>query len=106
MPGDYHFLDMARRWSGWQSFNIVVLVVLLLAATSVALLHSHKDWAPDCQLCHVRDLPTVHAHTAADFIVAVIAELHWQSEDDTYPLKSFSDTHASRAPPESIFIVV
>jgi len=95
-----------RRVSGWQSYGTVVLVVLLLTTTSMALLHSHKDWAPDCQLCHVRDLPTVHLHTVANFTLSVISELHWQSEDDTYHLKSFSGTRASRAPPESIFITV
>src|SRR5215471_9432305 len=95
-----------RRGSGWQSYSIVVLVVVLIGATGVALLHSHKDWAPDCQLCHVRDLPTLHPHAVANFTVFVIAELYRQSDDDTYHLKPFSVTRASRAPPESIFVTI
>src|SRR5439155_9485455 len=92
------FLNMAcRRQSGWQSYSIAVLVFLLVTATGVALLHSHKDSAPDCQLCHVRDLPTVHTHAAATFTVFVIAELQWQSDDDTYQLPSFSITRPTRA---------
>jgi hypothetical protein len=82
-------------------------VVLLLTATGVALLHWHKDWAPqDCQLCHVRDLATVHSHASTNFTVSIVAELQWQADDDTYHLKPFSLTRASRAPPDSIFITV
>jgi hypothetical protein len=94
------------RRSRLQSFSVAVLVVLLVSATGVALLHSHKDWAPDCQLCHVRDLPTVHTHVAATLTVFVIAEQHWQSDDAVYHLMPFSVTRASRAPPESLFIAI
>jgi hypothetical protein len=96
---------MACR-SGWQLWSVAVLVVLLTTATAVALLHSHKDWAPDCQLCHVRDLPTLHTHAAANLTISVIAEWQWHSEDDSYRLKSCSITRGSRAPPESITVTI
>jgi len=92
------------RRSGWELWSVAVLVVLLISATGVALLHSHKDWAPDCQLCHVRDLPTLHTHASANLTVSIIAELQLQSDDDSYHLKSFSITRGSRAPPESITV--
>jgi hypothetical protein len=91
-----------RRGSGPQSYGTLILIFLLLTAASVALLHSHKDWAPDCQLCHVRDLPTVHTHVAASFTVLFVAELQSQPDGDTYRLKSLSLTRASRAPPEAV----
>src|SRR4051812_48453335 len=94
------------RGFGWQSFRIAILVFVLVVASGVALLHSHKDSAPDCQLCHFRDLPTVHTDTAADVTVCVITDLHWHSDQDTYRLKVLSPTRASRAPPAFVFITV
>src|SRR5690349_22501979 len=71
------------RRSGWKLWSVAVLVVLLTSATAIALLHTHKDWAPDCQLCHVRDLPSLHTHASANVTISIIAELQWQSYDPT-----------------------
>jgi hypothetical protein len=107
LPPVYHFPSMAcGRRSRWQFWSVAVLVVLLTTATAVALLHSHKDWAPDCQLCHVRDLPTLHTHASANLTISLIAEWQWQSDDDVYHLKSFTITRGSRAPPESTIVTI
>ena len=95
------------RGSVRQSYSIGILVVLLLTATGVALLHWHKDWTPqDCQLCHIRDLPSAHTDAAGSLTVSIVAEFQWQKEDTTPCLSAFFLTRASRAPPISFFLSV
>src|SRR4030095_2771330 len=91
---DYDFFRMAdRRGSGWQSYSIVVLVVVLVSATGIALLHWHKDFASqDCQLCHVRDLPTLYTHSASEFRVVIVTESHLAGENRMGRSQVFSFT--------------
>ena len=69
------------RRSGWELWSVAVLVVLLISATGVALLHSHKDWADQgCQLCHVRNLPSLHSPIAIGPARPINTERNWQAE--------------------------
>src|SRR5688572_25585548 len=96
-----------RRSSGRQSYGTIILVALLLTSTGIALLHWHKDWAPqNCQLCHIRDLPSLHTHSAGDLTVSTLAAPQRPREGTPFYAGPRSLARASRAPPESIFIII
>jgi hypothetical protein len=39
----------------------LIITIGILVMSGATLLHWHKDWSNhDCQLCHVRDLPTLY----------------------------------------------
>src|SRR5262249_44116935 len=53
-------MSLGRLW-GRPSCSILIVTIGILVMTGTALLHWHKDWSNyDCQLCHVRDLPTLY----------------------------------------------
>ena len=106
ITSEYDFFHMAyRRGSGWQSYSIAVLVVVIVSATGIALLHWHKELASqDCQLCHVRDLPTLHTNSASDFGVVIVTESRVAGDNPRGRSQVLSFTRASRAPPEAAFL--
>lgn len=53
-------MSLVRQW-GRPSCSILIVTIAILVMTGAALLHWHKDWSDQgCQLCHVRDLPTLY----------------------------------------------
>src|SRR6266403_5865319 len=68
---------------------IAVLVGLLLLVTTFALLHWHKDWTDrGCQLCHVRNLPSLHSATGVVYGAPVIFQEDWNCEHSSEELET------------------
>ena len=93
---------MARR-----SYSVFVLVILLMTATTLTFVHWHRDSSsPGCELCHVRQLPTLHSPIADAPAAPIVTEWKWDNEDTTYEPEVFSIIRASRAPPPVMFFTV
>src|SRR5882762_7769310 len=61
-----------RRILGW--------VVLLLITAGFLLPHWHKDWNDQgCQLCHVRNLPSLYSPIAVGPARPITTKRHWQA---------------------------
>ncbi len=101
MSKDYD-LVMARR-----SFSVFVLAILLTMAAALTLVHWHKDWSGQgCELCHVRQLPTLHSPIADAPAAPIDTEWKWHNEDTQYEPQVFSIIRASRAPPAFVFFTL
>jgi len=82
----------------------ILLVFLLLAATSLTLLHWHKAWADQgCQLCHFRHLPGVNIAIAVAYGNPTILQQEWHCDDSSEESKTCLRNTVGRSPPVSIF---
>ena len=96
---------MTRRPLG--SYATIVLVAVLLVATSVTLLHSHKDWTHQgCQLCHVRHLPSLHNGIVVAYAGPAVSQQNWSCEASANELDSCIRSTSSRSPPAAISFTV
>src|SRR5262245_40936878 len=94
-------------WLIPRSYGVVALVVVMMMQTVLTLVHWHNDWtAQRCELCHVRDLPSLHTPLVQGPVIRVVLQLKWHNEYESYELSVFSPTRANRAPPASICFTV
>jgi hypothetical protein len=87
--------------------RILAWVVLVVITTGFLLPHWHKDLKDqDCQLCHVRNLPSLHSPIAIGPARPIIAERNWQADRPVAEVEAFLVKKSSRAPPLSPSVVV
>ncbi len=78
----------------------VLLTALLLITTAATIFHWHKDWSDQgCQLCHVRDLPTLHNTFSVVHTDPPVSSQEWISNISTEELDSWTTSVSTRAPP-------
>jgi hypothetical protein len=83
--------------------RILACVVLLVITTGFLLPHWHKDWNEQgCQLCHVRNLPSLHSPVAIGPARPIATERDWQSERPVNEVEVFLVQTSSRAPPATL----
>jgi hypothetical protein len=101
---DYDSTGMPDRPSLGTPKCALLLVFLLLAATSLTLLHWHKTWADQgCQLCHFRHLPGLNIAIAVAYGNPTILKPDWHSDDSGEESKTCLRNTVGRSPPVSIF---
>ena len=84
-----------RRILGW--------LVLVLIVAGFVLPHWHKDWNEQgCQLCHVRNLPSLHSPIAIGLARPIDTERHWQADRPATEVEAILINKSSRAPPASV----
>lgn len=89
------------------SYATIVLVAVLLTATSLTLLHSHKDWTHQgCQLCHVRHLPSLHSEIVVAYAGPAATQQDWICENSAGELDTCIRSTPGRSPPASISFTV
>src|SRR4051794_8618284 len=78
----------------------VILTTALLITTGATLFHWHKDWSDQsCQLCHVRDLPTLHNTSSIVHTDPLVSSQEWIPIVSTKELDSWTSNLSTRAPP-------
>src|SRR4051812_46520172 len=83
-----------------RSCLVVILATALLITTGATLFHWHKDWSDQgCQLCHVRDLPTLHNTSSPVHMDLPVSSQEWISNIATQELDSSTSSLSTRAPP-------
>jgi len=92
-----------RRIPGTRK-GAILLVFLLLAATSLTLLHWHKTWADQgCQLCHIRHLPSLNISIALAYGDPNVSKEYWHCDDSGEELKTSVLSTPGRSPPVLMF---
>jgi len=87
--------------------RILACLVLVVITAGFLLPHWHKDLNDQgCQLCHVRNLPSLHSPIAIGPARPVTAERNWQTERPAAEVEAFLVKKSSRAPPQSLSFAI
>jgi hypothetical protein len=87
--------------------RILACLVLVLMMAGFLLPHGHKDLNDQgCQLCHVRNLPSLHSPIAIGPARPIVTERNWQTDRPAAEVEAFLVKQSSRAPPQPLFFAV
>src|SRR5436853_6204838 len=94
------FLVMPQRgWLVRSSYTVIVLALVLLITSGVTLLHTHKDPTDrGCQLCHVRNSPSVQSTIGTAHWSGLISRRDGQCDYFPDELETYTQTASNRAP--------
>jgi hypothetical protein len=88
------------RLCGRPSCSILIVTIAILVMTGATLLHWHKDWSDqDCQLCHVRDLPTLYRVFIVVQANPPVTSHEKVSDTSAEELDAWAGSICTRAPP-------
>jgi hypothetical protein len=80
--------------------RILASLLLVVITAGFLLPHWHKDWNEQgCQLCHVRNLPSLCSAIARDLALPMPAERGWDADGPAAEIEFFLIKKSSRAPP-------
>jgi hypothetical protein len=80
--------------------RILAGLLLVVIMAGFLLPHWHKDWNEQgCQLCHVRNLPSLCSAIARDLALPMPAERGWAPDGPAAEVEFFLIKESSRAPP-------
>src|SRR5262245_13806542 len=86
-----------RLFGRWMS---TVLTVMLLIAAFLTLIHWHQDSSGQrCEICFVRNLPSVYEPLTVELDAPRFIEWHIPSENATSAGTEYFQLSLSRAPP-------
>jgi hypothetical protein len=97
----------ARYPQGTRSLGIVVLATLLIVATAFTLLHWHRGWTDQgCQLCHVRNLPSLYIAIGVAYGTPAISQEEWNCVYSARELEKCVWSRSGRSPPTTLTFTV
>jgi len=89
-----------RRLGGLPSCSILIVTLAVLIMSGATLLHWHKDWSDQgCQLCHVRDLPTLYSAFTVIQANPPASHQDWHPENCGEELDTWIGITSTRGPP-------
>ena len=92
-----------RRSLTQRSYGVLIVGLLLVIAVGSTVPHWHNDWNDQgCQLCHLRDLPSVLSPISQSSIRPVLTEQNWSPTAPIFEIETFFAKFSSRAPPAFI----
>jgi len=84
-----------------RTHRALILVLLLLTATSISVVHWHKDFQGQrCELCNVRQQPAVSSPVAGGPAIPIEADFVWHAPEMSYEPAVVILGKPSRAPPQ------
>ena len=87
--------------------RILALLVLIVITAGFLLPHWHKDLNDQgCQICHVRNLPSLHSPIAIGLARPITAERNWQADRPATEIEAFLVQKSSRAPPLAVSFAI
>jgi hypothetical protein len=87
--------------------RILACLVLVVITAGFLLPHWHKDLNDQgCQICHVRNLPSLHNPIVIGLARPITAERNWQADRPAAEVEAFLVKQSSRAPPQPVFFAI